>query len=289
MFSRFVNSLTPASVATATLLAMACIATVHAEVTLTNPEMELGQITAAGDTMPTGYGNSAVKVNGKVRMRMDFETFHSGEASMQIISDTTASGFWVGRLNGEDLADPGVYTLGGYAKYQDISRFQIGLVRYCGGGAYCQIQYLTAYRTSGTSLGWEPFEYDFQMVTEAECQQECTVRSPNVNYHVEVRGPGTVWLDSLYIIAPPPTGTTHRSTMAATASSAGPRVANRTVHFDEATTYRIAVLGPDGRIVSSTSGFGSEATVAPDGLATGAYLVRVTANGSTSTHMLAVQ
>jgi hypothetical protein len=290
MFSGFTSRcLRMGTAAIAVLFSLSIYNVVQAQATLRNPEMEDGYITADGDTMPTGYGSNATKVAGKVRMRMDFDTKHSGDASMQIISDTTAMGFWVGKVEGEDIAAPGLYTIGGYVKYENVDRkFQIGIVRICAGGGYCQMDYSTGYQTSGTSLGWERFEYIFDMPTESECRTECgDVITPHVNYHLELNGPGTVWLDSLFLI--PPTAAGPRTLETASRKASGTRIANRTVVFAAPVNYRVAVIGADGRTVSTTSGYGREAALATQALAAGAYLVRVTANGTSSSHMLAVQ
>jgi hypothetical protein len=277
-----------AAVAVSTLMAVCMLAgATRAEVTIAggNGDMEEGYITSAGDTIPVGYGSNAVK-NG-TRMRMDFDTKHSGEASMQITGGGDYAWYVFGVDNVSD-GPSGTYKFGGYLKSEGFGGwFSIRAYRTCTGGAYCVMNNVEIARTSGTH-DWRHFEVDFDMPTEEQCiASTCETREPNANCHFQLQGTGTVWVDSLYLT--PPTGTIASKAAGAAVIADAVRVVGRTVHFGEATNYQIAVLGADGRIVSNISGFGREASLATTGLVPGAYVVRITANGGASTHMIAVR
>lgn len=251
-----------------------------------NGDMELGYISGTNDTVPAGFSQDPA-VRGSSRMRMDFDTKHSGEASLQIIAADEYA-FWRFSLSNVHEGPAGMYKLGGYVKTEALSRYiQILAYRACGGGGYCSMNNVTIVRESGTN-DWTNFEVDFDMPTEAQCIEACPVRRPMVTCQIQVRGPGTAWFDSLYLI-PPETGTIEPQAAISNHTASGLRLSGNTVHFDEATNYQVAVLGADGRVVSTTRGFGREVSVAAGNLAAGAYVVRVSTNGSTSTHMLAVQ
>jgi len=278
----------------ATVIACALCGTVQADVYIAGGDMETGYISEEGDTVPELFSfDPAQRADGNVYIRMDFDTKYEGEASLQIVGETGDYAFWRFGLEDEVSGPGGTYKFGGYVKTDNVGRWvQIEAYRACTGGAWCVMNSVRIMRESGTA-DWTKFEVDFEMPTEEICEaSSCAVKQPSVSCQLQFRGGGTAWLDSLYLCLPPhcePGTAVEPRALTASRSTSTVSVTPRAVQFEHAARYEVTVLGADGRIVSSTSGFGAEAAFTSEALSSGAYVVRVIADGAASTHMLAVQ
>ena len=244
-----------------------------------------------------GWGTTARKgATESVRMgfEMDPANVHGGIGAMRLSSQIAENGNWVGGMN--DVGDNGgeAMPFGGYIKLENAGSLQIGLVRFCGGGGYCELpdHWKTAFRSGGSTLGWQAFEYIVTMPSSSECDADIRgdgtgcgergISGPNISIHMNFTGPGTAWVDDLYI------GVTkidfekplyfHQSYVAD----------NRKVTFEAPANYVMKIVSPDGRLYRMEKGVSRTVNFFNGTPEAGTYIINVTSDRGTVTRTVTV-
>lgn len=263
------------------ILTVAVFAGTSVAVEVPNGDMEEGFITGDSDTMPLGWGSTAVK-NG-VYMGYEMTDVHGGVGAMKLHDpdNTFANGVWVGGLDGVGTNMGETLPFHGYYKLDQAGLLQIGLVRFCGGGGYCELKpghYKTALRESGTTTDWTEFSYDITLPDIAECEATCTdIITPHISIHMSFTGPGVALLDDLAI------GTTPIK-MNGPVGFSVPYVADdQKVTFAGITDYTMKILTADGKLVRTESGSAKTVEYFKTNPTAGTYVVQIkSAKGNVS-------
>lgn len=168
-----------------------------------NGDMESAIITTEGDTMPSSWGYSARRDSGRVRMGYEMVSPFEGVGAMRLEGEVGHSGTWLSGFN-YVLAEEGGTTYFHFLyRLESVGELSIELVRFCGGGGYCELDSahnVTALLQSGTTDGWQEHSVDIALPSTAECTAACdTLHSPHVTVRLTLTGPGTAWLDCLSV------------------------------------------------------------------------------------------
>lgn len=249
-----------------------------------NGNFEEGEITAEGDTIPLEWGNrlqgDACKENGTC-VYMDFEDMVEGEASTRIEGTEGGAVILVNGIQGLfPIEGKSIYIKGKYKAEVPVGQsisMGIAAVPFCGGGGYKQLSYQQIARVRGATDGWTEFEHIMDVHESQMCADEYGYNKAHISIHIYHNGGGTSWFDDFIMDTIGGTGITNVSHQIRNIGSSvnNIRFIDRTVQFDQATSYTITIARPNGQIYAIRKGTGTSAALFTNSLAAGTYIVNV--------------
>lgn len=246
--------------------------------TLPNGDFADGFITADQDTIPDGWGSTAL--NHGCCLAFDMDTYHTalGAARVDGCTDTCAWGFSTGVENPE-LAEGQDVTLYGWIKLQDVSDTAIvGMQTGCAGGGWQKVEWKRIWTGDGT-MDWTQFSGTIAIPERTWCDGQYSLNGVSLTVHLDMRGTGTFWADDLEVVGPGGTSLMrwHSGLRQPSLSCTG-----GVIRFATPTRYTAHVLRPDGRRVQALSGHARMVDISSQ-VPPGAYLVELhTETGATA-------
>jgi hypothetical protein len=253
-----------------------------------NPTMSAPYMATATDTIPSGWGNSAV--NGACTTSWDHRTFYlstnaADTASLKVRSSSACSQSLLQGLNRITAITGHEVLIGCYIKTQSTAgRASIAAIRYCGGGGYCQLTWNEFGRVTGNS-DWTWAEGSVMIPTSAECASTCPGRpDAGVTILLFMNGLiGTAWWDSL-LVMDLSTGTL----LNAPATTTPLRMGHRQANFSAPANYALSVVSTNGTVIRTEKGIARNVRFFSATPAAGTYIVRLVSDHGNATRTVAI-